>query len=478
MDWSKPMRSVASIISVAAILLVTTSVTRAQEGSVSAAESFLQQQRLINDKLRDERRELAPIGALLDWQWGGWLEYYVFHFDDGLQSSRLFQRPGLSAWSRLRIDEGAHEVFARVRLTFNYFKSGDEYDRQHDWEGANFDRAWYQIDVGRAFRLTKPSDPYQLRARIGRQEVVFGTGYVLDLPLDAVVLDARVHDLRAIGLFAKTIASYPNIDRSAVVADHSGRHFYGVQLSYEGFDRHVPFVYALWNQDHTDERPKDALQEYNYETQYFGIGSRGELAHNLSYWVEGAFETGRSYGDGNFLRRDTVEAWGWDVGVEKLFDVPMRPRVAFEYMFASGDSERVFSPTNAAGGNRGDRRDTSFVGFGYRDTGIAAGPALSNIHLWRLGGSFAPLAGHELFRDLELGTNWFLYHKNRSRAAIGDPGADMFEGYVGWEMDYFINWRSASDLSWTVRWGTFFPGSAYSDRDMRHFIFSGVTWSF
>ena len=472
------MRSVASIISVAAILLVTASAARAQEGSVSAAESFLQQQRLINDKLRDERRELAPVNALLDWQWGGWLEYYIFHFDDGLQSSRVFQRPGFSAWTRLRLDDGAHELFARVRMTFNYFKSGDEYDRRHDWEGPNFDRAWYQIDVGRAFRLTKPSDPYQLRARIGRQEVVFGTGYVLDLPLDAVVLDARIHDLRAIGLFAKTIASYPNIDRSAVVADHSGRHFYGVQLSYEGFDRHVPFVYALWNQDHTDERPKDALQEYNYETQYFGFGSRGELAHNLSYWVEGAFETGRSYGDGDFRRRDTVEAWGWDVGVEKLFDVPMRPRVAAEYMFASGDSDRVFSPTNAAGGNRGDRRDTSFVGFGYRDTGIAAGPALSNIHLWRLGGSFAPLEKHELFRDLELGTNWFLYHKNRSRAAISDPTADMFEGYVGWEMDYFINWRLASDLSWTVRWGAFFPGSAYSDRDTRHFVFSGVTWSF
>jgi hypothetical protein len=45
-------------------------------------------------------------------------------------------------------------------------------------------------------------------------------------------------------------------------------------------------------------------------------------------------------------------------------------------------------------------------------------------------------------------------------------------------MDYFINWRLASDLSWTFRWGTFFPGSAYSDRDMRHFVFSGVTWSF
>jgi len=45
-------------------------------------------------------------------------------------------------------------------------------------------------------------------------------------------------------------------------------------------------------------------------------------------------------------------------------------------------------------------------------------------------------------------------------------------------MDYFINWRLSSDLSWTIRWGTFFPGAAYSEQDTRHFIFTGLTWSF
>jgi len=41
------------------------------------------------------------------------------------------------------------------------------------------------------------------------------------------------------------------------------------------------------------------------------------------------------------------------------------------------------------GGNtRGD--DTSFVGFGYRDTGLSFAPRLSNIHVWRLGASFIP----------------------------------------------------------------------------------------
>ncbi|MFQ5806107.1 MAG: alginate export family protein [Phycisphaerae bacterium] len=450
----------------------------AQVAGETTGESLLQQQRLIDEQLDRQRKELAPLDALLDWQWGGWLEYYIFHFDDGIQSQRVFQRPGLSLWTRLSMDGGAHEIFARMRLTFEYFSPGDQYDRRQDWVGPNLDRGWYQIDVGRAFRLTDPADPYQMRIRVGRQEVRFGTGYTLDLPLDAVTFDAKLHDFRVVGLFAKTIASYPNIDRSEPVDTHSARRFFGVEVNYEGIENHRPFVYALWNDDFTDERPKDPLQNYSYDTQYFGAGARGSLAHNLNYWTEWVYETGDSYGDGNFLRRDDVDAWAWDVGVEYLWDVATRPRVSFEYMFASGDAGRLFSPTSASGGNRGDRDDSSFVGFGYRDTGIAAAPSRSNIHIWRLGGGLAPLEKIELCRDLEIGTNWFLYHKHHRRGAISDPTAGDFEGYIGWEMDYFLNWRLASDLSWTLRWGAFFPGDAFQDRSMRNFLFTGMTWSF
>ncbi len=449
----------------------------AQAPSESVSEAFLQQQRLIDEKLDQQREELAPLDALLDWQWGGWFEYYVFHFNDGIQSQRVFQRPGMSLWTRLNIDGGAHEIFARMRLTFEYFNPGDEYRRQQDWVGPNLDRGWYQIDVGRAFRLTEPGDPYQMRIRAGRQEVRFGTGYTLDMPLDAVTFDAKLYDFRVVGLFGKTIASYPNVDSSEPVYDHSARRFFGVQVDYEGIENHRPFAYALWNDDYTDERPKVPLQNYSYDTRYFGIGSRGSLVHNLNYWTEWVYEGGESYGDGQFVRRDTVDAWAWDAGLEYLFDVPTRPFVSFEYMFASGDGDRLFSPTNARGGNtRG--KDSSFNAFGFRDTGLAAAPALSNIHIWRVGGGCAPLEKIELCRDLEVGTNWFLYHKHHRKAAISDVTAGQFSGYVGWEMDYYVNWRVASDLSWTIRWGAFFPGDAYQDRSMRNFLFTGMTWSF
>lgn len=469
-------------VSTAVLLILGTSVGMAlgqQTSEGQVLDRFMQQQRQLDDELQKQRQGLAPLESLLDWQFGGWIDYYLFDFDDGIQSSRFSQRPGLAVWTRLRMDDGAHEIFARLRLNYTYFRPGDEIERQEDWFGPEFDQLWYQIDVGKAFRLTKPSDPIQLKARIGRQTVTFGTGYALDLPMDAVLLDAKLGDLRAQGLFGRAIRNYPNIDQSPPVHSHQDRLFYGVQLAYERWQRHVPFVYAVWNNDRTKEWPHTQwLQHYQYDSYYLGTGMRGELMHNLNYWFEGVYEGGRSYGDGGFKWQDNIEAWAWDVGVEKLFDVPTRPRLSFEYMYASGDGDRLFSPTNAAGGNRCGTPDTSFVGFGFRDAGIALAPTLSNLHVWRVGGALAPLERWEFFRNLEIGSNWFLYHKNQSRGAISDPTATQFAGYVGWEMDYFINWRLASDLSWTIRWGTFFPGDAYTDQGARHFLFSGITWSF
>ena len=102
------------------------------------------------------------------------------------------------------------------------------------------------------------------------------------------------------------------------------------------------------------------FQNFGYDSFYLGFGSKGEIVHNLNYWAEGVYESGHDFGDRGFAHRDYIEAFGWDFGIEKLFDLPLRPRLAGEYMFASGDAGRLFSPTNAAGGNRGDR------GYGLR----------------------------------------------------------------------------------------------------------------
>ena len=50
--------------------------------------------------------------------YGGWYSFHLLIFDDGVNSSRTYRRNDLRVWSRLTLDGGAHEVFARVRLSF------------------------------------------------------------------------------------------------------------------------------------------------------------------------------------------------------------------------------------------------------------------------------------------------------------------------------------------------------------------------
>jgi hypothetical protein len=166
-------------------LTAATAQTAPTAGSTTA---LIQQQRQIEDKLAADRVKVGGAPSILDWQWGGWIEYFYFNFDDGVQSSRQLHRPGLVLWSRLAFDNNNHEIFARMRLRYDNFNPGDEYLRQEDWVGPEFDRLWYNVDVLRALRLADEDSPLRVRARIGRQPVIFGTGFALDLPLDAVVI--------------------------------------------------------------------------------------------------------------------------------------------------------------------------------------------------------------------------------------------------------------------------------------------------
>jgi len=146
---------------------VTGTFARAQEAGRGESVGFVNQQRQAERLLNEQGQRIAPVESLLDWQWGGWLSYNIFSFNDGVQSSRVLQRPELAVWTRLGIDRGAHEIFGRMKLNYAYFDHGDEYDRQQDWIGPNFDRVFYRVDVGRALHLSQAGDPAACWSRSG-----------------------------------------------------------------------------------------------------------------------------------------------------------------------------------------------------------------------------------------------------------------------------------------------------------------------
>ena len=463
---------------VAPLAILTATVSHAQQDQHDP-DAFVLRQRAVEERLRKQfDAELAFAQKSL-FDWGGWYSTHIFLFDDGVESSRTLRRSDLRLWGRLSIDGGAHELYARGRLSLLDFNSGDSFDGDDDdVEGPNLERGFYRFDLARAMRAYGDRDiDYNVQLQIGRDLVQFGTGLTLAAPLDHVKLVATLRDVELTGFIGRTVGSTEDFDRSRT-ATRTRRAFFGAQLRHRGFERHEPFVYGLWQRDHNAERRAHLFQKFTYDSFYFGMGSTGELRNNLRYLIEGVYESGSSYGTGRYFGSDEINAWAFDAELEYLYPGPRRARASIEYLFASGDSNRKQSPTNSIGGNRFDRSDTSFIGFGYRDTGLALAPRYSNLHMWRAGGSLYPWPDRSRLERLQLGADVYLFHKHRRGGAISDVTADRASGYLGWEMDYYVNWEATVDLTWTARFGAFFPGRAFSDRTTRTFLLLGMTWSF
>lgn len=467
-------------MSLAALVWPCTASAQMQLDSGAQQMSFIDRQRNLARENEARLQENLPAAQKIRVDYGGWYNNYYFLFDDGFDSSRTLRQYELRLWMSLSADRGIHEGYARMRMTYLDWNSGDSYTgNDDDLNGPNLERGWYQFDIAKALQLYENfNSPLGARVKIGRDLVNTGTGYAISLPLDHVQFQSDLFGFETTMLYGRTPGSTPNIDTSRPVQDHSNRDFWIIEERYKGWDSHEPFVYIAWQEDHTREDPPNLFQNYKYDSRYIGWGSTGELVDNLKYGTEWVIERGSSYGDRRFLYTNDIKAWAFDQRLDYYFRHKMKPVISAEYMFASGEPTRLGSPTNAEGGVSNGYVDHSFVGFGFRDTGISFAPRLSNIHIWRLGGTFRPFPDVEVVRDLELGSDFYLYWKNKSVAAVSDVLADERSGYLGWEMDYYANYRIFSDLSYTVRFGTFFPGEAYSDTSPRTFLLTGITWSF
>ena len=417
---------------------------------------------------------------------GGWLTFGLFDYEDTyLHASgrrkgkvRTLRQYELRLWTSLTF-AGVHEVYARGLFSYEDWNRTDNPANRGDDFDSEVERLWYRFDYNRLVRNRTGRDPdLGFAVQVGREYQEIGSGLVLALPLDAVRLTVTAGNWEVTGLVGKTVTHTPNIDDSAVVSDHMDRNFYGVEVRYTGLDHHQPYIYYLWQRDHTREWGNDTARKYTYDSDYLGIGSKGSLLlPNLRYTWELAFESGRSPTRDGTARRERIHAWAMDVQLEYFFDAPMRPRVQFEYLWGSGDKDRSTSGTSTIGGNqRGE--DNAFNAFGFRDTGLAFAPDIANLHIFQLGLSANPLERIELFRKMEVGTKVYFYVKDHASGAISDTGGTLASSWVGWEWDVFCNWRITSDLSFTARGGFFQAGDAFDNRECRHFVYTGLTYSF
>ncbi len=480
-------RRVLALAAAVTVLVLMTGVSYLQAQGDSS-----QRERLLAEPFRLMMDEDAPVEkrALLDW--GGWFRSSYWGLDEKVDRDfdgrndvfRGLREQEFRLWGFFSIDQ-VHNFYGRMKLDYLDWNHSSSYNnRDNDWQGPNLERGWYDFRLSRyraAYGIAQTD--YDLGVRVGRQYVEFGTGLALSVPLDAILVTGYYRNWQLTGLGALSIPSSYNVDHSFPDNSKESRCYWGVELRYRGWIDHQPFVYYF------EQADKDAGsvrtyagndQSFGYDSRYVGMGSTGRFFHkDMLYICEIVGEFGKSYAWPGVDERQNIHAWAFDAELRYLLRDTRLTQFELEYLLASGDSDRTFSPTNTIGGNKPHSVDHGFVGWGFRDTGLTMAPKLSNLGMIRMGASTFPMNHLKRFQNLKVGTNLYLFHKQQSEGAVSDNlSSYRSDSYLGSEMDLYADWRLTSDLSWMIRYGLFLPGDAFSQESPRHLVYTGVTLSF
>jgi hypothetical protein len=335
---------------------------------------------------------------------------------------------------------------------------------------------------------------FNVNVRGGKQFVHWGSGLTLSDSLYAALLEVEAGDFAVLGLAGITPSSDTvDFDGSRPGFDSdTERAFYGGMIEYRGWSKHRPYVSILAQRDQNDRdfavfsSPFDDYPtRFDYDSNYFIVGSRGtfgaawryhaELVHEFGEGLSNSFDP--TTGLGIDQTKEDISAWAGIAGLTYLFRNQTDSRLDFEVVAGSGDSDR-FDSSDTFGGNRTGTDDESFVSLGYVNTGLALSPEPANLLSFRVGASCSPFQDSECFRDMRLGVNGFVFSKIDDEAPINVGTED--DTFVGGEIDFYLDWRIKSDLFFNTRYGFFIPGEAMpeGEDDVRHFFYTGITYAF
>ncbi len=337
----------------------------------------------------------------------------------------------------------------------------------HDEDGPHLDYLFVSLD----------QRPYYWQ--IGRRLYGVGQGLAYSNVGDGVELLASFPTWSVMGFAARSLPHASNADQSVPDSKNSGRTFVGVEGRYIGIVRHGLYAYAVAQRDDGDEDPEDPAQDYDYNSEYVGVGSEGTLIGRVRYVAEVMLETGTSFTSITNQEQD-VRAWATDVSMTYDVQASTQPTLYAEYAFGSGDEDRSVV-TDTIGGNVGGD-DTNFLYFGYLPTGYALSPLLSNLHMVKIGAAFQPLERVSWLnlKELSISLDYYYFRKDEAAGGIFDFDATEADRDIGHEIDLTLAWRILSDLSISVEYGRFRPGEAYasSANDTSEYLAAGATMTF
>lgn len=447
----------------------------------------------LNRQLEQVRRQTRLLAspdldagerAILDY--GALLTESFFSVDTSAGDSRSLWQTDLNLFARVNLD-GAHEFYVRDRVQYRGYNTGDETLTDTDGTQNFLEEAYYRFDLARYLAAYDgESSANDLTVTLGRQFVNWESGLVLSQYLDAVKADANLGPFSATLLAGQTTYGTTDFDTSRPYFDKSTyRGFFGGELALQ-VGQHRPFAYFLaqrdYNKDRTLELP-GAESQFEYNSNYVGIGSVGALSDHFHYTLEGVYEFGSglsspfSVGLGSDQTKQNIDAWAGLAELDYLFNDERKSKVGETLIYASGDRDREDSNATV-GGNATGTRDTAFNALGIVSAGYAFSPQLSNLIVVKTSGSTFPFPGYAgPLSRLQLGTDLMFFGKATARGNI-DEATHSGERFLGTELDLYANWRVLEDVTFQVRYGVFFAGSAIETDRTRQFIYTSLTYSF
>ena len=467
-------------------------VAAEQQGFERTLEQFRRETRYQNG-------QSASLGEQALLQYGAYIEADYFSLDDRNHDNHGGREYSITGYGRLNFYD-AHEFFVRARFDYRNFNPGDSFNGKQDQQVQPWlDRAYYRFDLAKQIARDQGRLPdWDLSLKGGRDLAYWANGLVVSEVLDGGVVDFSSGPISIEGIGGITIGHTVDFDTSRRHFDNdTHRGFFGGLLQGQIAQQH-PFVYGVVERDYNDDISRlniggaggammPITTRYDYNANYIGIGSTGALSDKLQYGLELVYEGGTNLSNSYAVRSgaitaipqtlDDLRAYAGDLRVDFLPGDVYKTRLSAEMLVSSGDSDRIIS-TNTFGGNRPHTPDLAFNTVGLVDTGLAFAPAISNLTMIRLGFSSFPAPHVDYLRRFQIGSDFFLYLKSDVRAPIDEP-TQSNKRFLGVEPDFFINWRLTSDVTFTGRYGIFFPGETIqSGHGIRQFVFVGVNIAF
>ena len=279
-----------------------------------------------------------------------------------------------------------------------------------------------------------------LSLQIGRQSFEDDRQWLYDDEIDAVRLFYRTSRF----YLEAAIARFAIVERDLINRNDTDDTDF-LQL-YGAYDFGPPLKLAAYVIAQDDNMPMGE------RPVFLGMRARGELLENLSYWLDAAHVRGRD--DERHIR-----AWGVDVGLTYLVDLPWEPLLIFSFAFGSGDgtpdssTDTNFRQTGLQGNGAEFETATEIQYYGE-----ALDPELSNLLIFTAGMTVHPIPDTSLTVMYHAYRQHTLSSEFRDIALDAEPTGENRD--VGSELDLMGIWE-IDPVEFKLVFGAFFPGNAF-----------------